>query len=140
MPSPREAMRERGWTVEHVPHEVIADYNACYRVVYEGELVYPPAADVLGIPENEVWVSEKWAKYDRVILYHELREIEHRAAGHDKTAAHERAERDERSLWLDDPRWRVMNAEWDEGRAHLPFPNERDDLSRRTAAAAARAR
>ncbi|SDF43781.1 competence protein ComEA [Halorubrum xinjiangense] len=124
MASPREVMRERGWTVEHVPHEEIARYNACYRVEYDGKLIHPPAADDLGIPRNEIWVSEKWSKYDRFILYHELREIEHRADGHDVTTAHELAERDERSLWRDNPRWRVMNAEWDEGRAHLPFPHE----------------
>lgn len=124
MPSPREAIRARGWTIEHVPHEVIADYNACYRVVVDGESIYPPAADDLGVPENEVWVSEKWSKYDRFILYHELREILHRANGHDKSTAHRLAERDELSLWRDNPRWRVMNAEWDEGRAHLPFPHE----------------
>lgn len=124
MTTPREKIHERGWTLEYVPHDVIADYNACYRVVFEGELIYPPAADDLGIPTNEIWISEKWSKYERFILYHELREIEHRAAGRDKTTAHQYAERDERSLWQDNPRWRLMNAEWDEGRAHLPFPHE----------------
>ncbi|MDB2243581.1 hypothetical protein PM076_08850 [Halorubrum ezzemoulense] len=140
MPSPREAIREHGWTVEHVPHERIAKYNACYRVELDGELIHPPAADDLGIPRNEVWISEKWSRYDRFILYHELREILYRANGHDKSTAHRLAERDELSLWRDNPRWRVMNAEWDQGRAHLPFPHEGGGLSRRTAAATARSR
>ncbi|MFB6151619.1 MAG: hypothetical protein ABEJ40_07425 [Haloarculaceae archaeon] len=124
MTTVRSEIRERGWTVTYVPHEVIAKYNACYRVEFEGEVIYPPAADDLGIPMNEIWISERWRKYERFVLFHELREIEHRARGCDKTTAHERAERDERSHWGDNPRWRVMNWEWDEGRAHLPFPHE----------------
>lgn len=124
MSTPRETVRERGWTLEYVPHDVIARYNACYRVEYDGDLIYPPAANDLGIPTDEIWISEQWRKYERFILYHELREIEHRAAGHDVATAHELAERDERALWQDNPRWRVMNYEWDEGRAHLPFPHE----------------
>lgn len=117
-------MARRGWTVEYVPHEDIVMYNACYRVEYGGEVIHPPAADDLGIPLNEVWISETWRKYERFLLFHELREIEYRAAGHGVAGAHERAERDELALWRDNPRWRVMNAEWDEGRAHLPFPHE----------------
>ena len=124
MPTPHEEISEHGWTVEYVPHEVIADSNACYRVRFEGDLIYPPAAETLGIPTDEIWISEKWRKYERFILYHELREIEHRHAGCDTTTAHRLAERDERALWRDNPRWRLMNDEWDEGRAHLPFPHE----------------
>lgn len=125
MSTPREAIEAHGWTTKYVPHDVISKYNACYRVELDGEEIYPPAADDLGIPLNEIWVSERWRKYDRFILYHELREIEYRAAGHDKTTAHELAERDERSHWQDNPRWRLMNYEWDVGRAHLPFPHEK---------------
>ena len=124
MATPKATIRERGWLIEYVPHDVIADYNACYRVEYDGELIYPPAADTLEIPTNEIWLSDRWWKYERFILYHELREIENRAAGYGVTEAHERAERDERSHWQDNPRWRVMNLEWDEGRAHLPFPHD----------------
>ena len=123
MATPRDVFERRGWTVEYVPHDEIKEYNACYRVEYDGEAIYPPAADRLGIPLNEIWISEKWKKYERFILYHEWREIEHRAADLSVTEAHERAERDERALWQDNPRWQVMNAEWDEGRAHLPGPH-----------------
>lgn len=124
MSTPREEIEAHGWQITYVSHDVISEYNACYRVEFDGDAIYPPAADVLDIPLNEIWISERWKKYDRFILYHELREIKHRAAGCDKTTAHERAERDERSRWQDDPRWRLMNYEWDEGRAHLPFPHE----------------
>ncbi|MFB6191961.1 MAG: hypothetical protein ABEI11_01425 [Haloarculaceae archaeon] len=124
MSGARAEMRERGWTVVYVPHEEIAKYNACYRVEYEGQVIHPPAADDLGIPLDEVWVSERWREYERFVLYHELREIKHRAAGCGVTEAHARAERDELARWRDDPEWRRMNAEWDEGRAHLPFPGE----------------
>jgi len=92
--------------------------------VSDGEVVHAPTADDLGIPLNEVWVSERWRKYERFLIFHELREIKYRAAGHDVAEVHERAECDELSLWRANPRWRVMNAEWDEGRAHLPDPHE----------------
>jgi competence protein ComEA len=124
MVTSRELLARRGWELKYVPHEEIAKYNACYRVSLDGELIYPPAADDLGIPRDEIWISERWRKYERFILFHELREIEHRAAGCDVTEAHERAEADERAQWQSNPRWRVMNAEWDEGRAHLPRPHE----------------
>lgn len=120
MATAREVIEDRGWDVVYVPHEDIADYNACYRVELDGEVIHPPAADVLGIPMDEVWVSEKWREYSRFVLFHELREIQYHAAGYGTEAAHERTERDEIALWWDNPRWREMNAAWDEGRAHLP--------------------
>ena len=54
-----EGYREAGWKVKYVPHELIEDYNACYRVVYKGKVASPPAADRLAIPLNEIWVSER---------------------------------------------------------------------------------
>lgn len=123
MTTAKEQIRRRGWRIRYVPHETIADYNACYRVEYDGEIIHPPAADDLGIPVNEVWISEKWRPFERFVLFHELREIEYRADGHGKEEAHERAERDELERWRDDPEWRRMNEVWDEGRAHLPFPD-----------------
>jgi len=117
-----EEIERRGWDVAYASHDVIREYNACYRVEYDGEPIYPPAADDLGIPVDEIWISERWRKYERFILFHEWREIEYRAAGHGVAEAHELAERDELALWRRNPRWRVMNAEWDVGRAHLPFP------------------
>jgi len=40
--------------VVYVPQEAIRDYNACYRVIYKGKLIHPPAAERLGIPINEI--------------------------------------------------------------------------------------
>jgi competence protein ComEA len=75
----------------YVPHEVICEYNACYRVSYEGREIYPPSADRLGIPLNEIWISEKYRRYEKYILHHELEEIRYRAEGLDVESAHQRA-------------------------------------------------
>lgn len=50
----RRELERRGWRIRYVPHQVIEDYNDCYRAVYRGKVVYPPAADKLGIPLNEI--------------------------------------------------------------------------------------
>ena len=55
----REKLEKLGWRIRYVPHSVIEDYNACYRIVYKGKTIYPPAADRIGIPLNEIWLSEK---------------------------------------------------------------------------------
>ncbi len=77
-----------GYKVEYVPHEVIKDYNACYNVIYKGKHIKPPTADKLGIPLNEIWISEKWKKYEKYILYCELAEIKFRAQGYNVEEAH----------------------------------------------------
>jgi competence protein ComEA len=89
-----EKIRRIGYRIVYVPHEVIENYNACYRVRYQGKLIFPPAADKLGIPLNEIWISEKWKEFEKYIIYHELREIEHRAEGYSKEQAHELAVKD----------------------------------------------
>jgi competence protein ComEA len=104
-------LRRRGWKLVYVPHEVIRDYNACYNVLYEGRRICPPAGERLGIPLNEIWISERWRKYEKYILYHELREIEYRAMGYDVEEAHWLAERDCVALWRADPIWREMVVE-----------------------------
>ena len=124
MTTSREHLEVRGWSLVYVPHEEIADYNACYRVEYDGELIYPPAADRLEIPENEIWISERWRPYERFVLYHELREIEARAAGLSVEEAHEQAERAELALWRHNPLWKRMNREFGVGREHLPHPTD----------------
>ncbi len=50
----RREIEKLKWKVKYVPHEIIENYNACYRVVYKGEIIYPPAADKLKIPLNEI--------------------------------------------------------------------------------------
>ena len=87
----REILEELGYRVVYVPHEIICKYNACYRVLYEGKEIHPPAADRLGIPLNEIWISEKYMRYKKYILHHELEEIRYRAEGHDVESAHRKA-------------------------------------------------
>lgn len=87
----REMLERLGYRVVYVPHEIICEYNACYRVLYEGKEIYPPAADKLGIPINEIWISGKYRRYEKYILHHELEEIRHRAEGNDAESAHRKA-------------------------------------------------
>ena len=79
--NPIDNAKKLGYRVVYVPHEIIKDYNACYRVEYDGKIIYPPAADKLGIPLNEIWISEIWRPYEKYVLFHELQEIKHRAEG-----------------------------------------------------------
>ncbi len=103
--------RRLGYRVRYVSHDVIKDYNACYNVIYDGKVVKPRAADVLGIPLNEIWISEKWRKYEKYILYHELAEIKYRAAGYGQDEAHILSELECISLWGNDPLWREFMIE-----------------------------
>ena len=100
-----------GYKVKFVPHEVIKDYNACYNVIYKGKHIKPPAADKLGIPLNEIWISEKWKKYVKYILYHELAEIKFRAQGYNVEEAHILAEMECIRLWRNNPQWREFIVE-----------------------------
>ena len=59
----------------YVSHEVIRDYNACYRVIYKGKLIHPPAAERLGIPINEIWISELLKHYEPYSAMEELSRI-----------------------------------------------------------------
>jgi len=103
--SAREKIEELGWRVRYVPHEVIKDFNACYRVEYEGRVIYPPAADRLSIPLNEVWLSERLREYEEYVLFHEPREIMYRYQGYDVKEAHLRARIDEALRFCKDPKW-----------------------------------
>ncbi len=101
----REKIEKLGWRVRYVPHEVIEDYNACYRVNYKGKIIYPPATDKLGIPLNEIWLSEKLREYEEYVLLHELREIHYRYQGYDTNEAHIRARIDEALRFCSDSKW-----------------------------------
>ena len=101
----REEIEKLGWRVKYVPHEVIEDYNACYRVVYHGKMIYPPAASKLGIPLNEIWLSERLREYEDYVLFHELREIQYRYQGYGVREAHLKARIDEALRFCDDPKW-----------------------------------
>jgi competence protein ComEA len=72
---------KHGYRVRYVPHEVIEDYNATYNVTFEDKHIVTNAARELNIPLNEIWISEMWRSYEKYILFHELREIYHRANG-----------------------------------------------------------
>jgi len=98
-------LRELGWRVRYVLHRVIEDYNACYRVVYRGRVIAPPAADRLGIPLNEIWLSERLRGFEKYVLFHELREIMYRYQGHDVDEAHLLARVDEALVFCSDQRW-----------------------------------
>ncbi|MBX5320515.1 MAG: hypothetical protein QHH12_04305 [Candidatus Bathyarchaeota archaeon] len=91
------------YKIRYVPHEIIEDYNATYNVNYENQHITTNAAKVIGVPLNEIWISEMWKPYEKYILFHELREIHHRAKGLSRNNAHEKAMQDGFTLWKNDP-------------------------------------
>ena len=104
----RDKIKQLGWMIRYVPHETIKDYNACYRVEYKGRIIHPPPADRLGIPLNEIWLSEALKNFEDYVLFHELREIQYRYEGYDGREAHLRARADEALNFCNDPKWRKM--------------------------------
>ena len=95
----RRKLASLGYHVRYVPHEVIGSHVACYHVVYEGCVVKPAAAEALGIPLNEIWLSEQYRDREERVLYHELREIQHRAEGWSPGRAHRQASLDEEAAF-----------------------------------------
>ncbi len=131
----RDAMKRMCWRVKYVPRSIIGEYNACYRAVYRGSLIYPPAADRLGIPVNEVWVAEDLKPYEAYVLFHELREIEYRASRLGTEEAHLKARIDEALAFCGDQAWlqyfreypdSTMLVECVEGVCHLIGESVRD--------------
>jgi len=100
-----------GYIVRYVPHKIIADYNATYNVEYKGQHITTGAAKSLEIPLNEIWISEMWRPYEKYILFHELREIHHRANGLNAKSAHEEAIEDTPREWKDDAEFQRMVTE-----------------------------
>lgn len=107
---PRKEAERLGFDVIYIEPKEIEKYNACYRVEYRGQYIYPPAADELGIPMNEIWISERLKEFEKYILYHELQEIKHRARGLDVRTAHEKALEDEK-IFKGDPKWEELKRE-----------------------------
>ncbi|MFQ5871927.1 MAG: hypothetical protein ACE5IB_07200 [Candidatus Geothermarchaeales archaeon] len=66
----KSRIQRLGWRVKYVPHDIIEDYNATYNVEYEGQHIVTGAAKELGIPLNEIWISERWKPYKKYLLYH----------------------------------------------------------------------
>ena len=109
-PDPRAELEALGYEVVYKPHERMAEYNAFYRVEYDGEVIAPPAARREGVPLNEVWLSELLRPYERYVLTHELNEIRYRGRGYGVEEAHERALEDDR-VWAGDPKWEELRRE-----------------------------
>lgn len=109
-PTPREELEELGYDIVYKPHETMAEYNAFYRVEYEGQEIAPPAARRMKVPLNEVWITELLRPYERYILYHELNEIRYRAQGSDVDEAHQKALEDD-LIWEGDPKWEELQRE-----------------------------
>jgi competence protein ComEA len=107
----RYEIKKLGYKIKYVPHEVMKDHNACYNVIYKGMIIKPPVANKLGIPINEIWISEKWRKYEEYILYHELAEIKYRFSGYNVEEAHILAEYECIKKWKYDAVWREMVVE-----------------------------
>ena len=107
----KKEIEEMGCKVVYVSHDIIKDYNACYRVEYKGRVIFPPAADRLGIPLNEIWISEKWKEFEDYILFHELREIKYRADGYTVEQAHELAIKDADERYKGDPKYERLKRE-----------------------------
>lgn len=103
-----DLLANEGYRIVYVPHHIIEDYNATYNVDCQGKHIITNAARKLEIPLGEIWISELWKLYSKFILFHELREILHRACGIDRDEAHEQAIRDSVTLWKDDSLWQKM--------------------------------
>ena len=108
---PLRTAERLGYRVRLIPHETIKEYIACYRVMYEGKEICPGAALRLGIPLNEIWVSDAFRDFLEYILFHELREIEHRYEGYSQDDAHLMALKDEENEFREDERWLRLKSE-----------------------------
>lgn len=77
---------------------------------YDGEEIAPPAARRLGVPLNEIWLTEFLRPYEQYILYHELNETKYRPAGYGVEDAHERAVEADKAH-AGDPKWEKLQRE-----------------------------
>ena len=108
---PLRTAERLGYRVCLIPHERIKEYIACYRVMYKGKEIYPGAALRLGIPLNEIWVSDAFRDFLDYMLFHELREIQHRYEGYSQDRAHLMALKDEENEFNVDERWLRLKSE-----------------------------
>ena len=100
-----------GYRVVYKPHSLMKDYNATYNVIYDGKRITNPAGIKLKIPTNEIWISEKWRKYEKYVLFHELTEIKFRARGYDVEDAHYLSEMECINKFRNHPIWREFVVE-----------------------------
>ena len=104
-------IEKHGYTVKFVSHEKIKDYVACYRVIYDGNEIYPPPAIRLGIPVGEIWISDAFEDFADCILFHEMTEIKYRSEGYDGDEAHLHALLDEEKECMENERWKKLKRE-----------------------------
>ena len=107
----REKAKEMGFRVVYKPHEVMKDYNATYNVIYDGKRITNPAGIKLGIPTGEIWISDKWKKYEDYILFHEIEEIIFRSKGYGIEEAHYLSEMACIKKFGKDEKWREFIVE-----------------------------
>lgn len=87
----RDEAKELGWRIVYVRHRAIGAHIAYYNVMYRGKRIAPAAAARLGIPLNQIWISERFRKDEAPILFHEMEEIRYRRSGYGERAAHRMA-------------------------------------------------
>jgi len=107
-------LSDYAYKIVYVPHEVIEGYNATYNVMCEDKLITTNTAKELDIPLNEIWISEKWKLYAKYIIFHELREIYYRAKGFERDNAHEKAMKDQFTLWKNNHLWLKLIGDMEE--------------------------
>lgn len=61
----KDLLVRHGYRVCFVPHKTIEDYNATYNVVFDDRVITTGASEELGIPLNEIWVSELLKPYEK---------------------------------------------------------------------------
>ena len=107
----RERAERMNFQVVYKPHRIMKDYNATYNVILDGKRITNPAGIKLGIPTGEIWISEKWKKYEDYILFHEIEEIIFRAKGYGIEEAHYLSEMKCIKKFRNDPKWREFVVE-----------------------------
>ncbi|MBU4190489.1 MAG: hypothetical protein KJ886_05835 [Candidatus Thermoplasmatota archaeon] len=116
-----EYLKKFGLKIRYKPHSLLKEYNAYFMVKILGRKIDTNAGKKLSIPENEIWISEKFKDFEKYILFHELVEIYYRFIGYDWKKAHEMAVEKEIKYFSNDPKWRKMNKVMGIGREHLPM-------------------
>ena len=91
----RDETTRLGYKIVYVSNETIGEHLACYHVEFEGKIIRPRTALKLGIPINEIWISEQLKQLEDRILFHELQEIRYRRQGYNSNKAHKKARKDE---------------------------------------------
>ncbi len=84
-------IKKLGYKIVYVPDKLIGEHIACYKVRYKGKIISTRPAAWLKIPINQIWISDKYKKFEKGILHHELVEIDYKRKGYTAKEAHRRA-------------------------------------------------